>query len=96
MKISECLINNLLIEVDKLTFRLRNIKQSFKTTSNQRLRNRLINENKNIIDRINEIYRVSKLLNQNSNEKLNYSSLLIEKSRRTLDEIKTERNLFFL
>jgi len=96
MKVSESIINNLLMEVDSLTFRLRSIKLSFNTTSNIRLKERFIYENKAIFERVNDINKTAKYLNKNVTEKISFSSLLIEKSKRTLKEIKTESNLFFL
>ena len=94
MKESQSLTNNLLMEVYFLSNRLRNIKQSFKTTENKALKERLFTENKNISKRVYEIHRIAKLLNKNNDEKLNFSSLLIEKTKRTIN--KYERNLFFL
>ena len=96
MKQSHSITNNLLIEVDVLTNRLRNIKQTFITTHNKRLKERLFSENKNIYKRINEIYKIAELLNKTNNEKFNFSNLLIEKTKRTLNENKFESNLFFL
>ena len=96
MKESQSITNNLLIEVDVLSNRLRNIKQSFKTTYNARLKERLFLENKNIYKRINEIYKIAEMLNKTNNEIINFSNLLIEKTRRTLNENKYESNLFFL
>ena len=96
MKESHSLTNNLLIEVDVLSNRLRNIKQSFKTTENITLKERLFSENKNIFKRVNEIYKIAELLNKKNNEKVNFSNLLIEITRRTLNENKYERNLLFL
>ena len=84
------------MEVELLSNRLRNIKQSFKTTHNKTLKERLFSENKKIFIRINEIYRIAKLLNQKPNEKINFSNLLIEFTKRTLNEYKFETNLFFL
>jgi len=95
MKESQSLTNNLLMEVDVLTNRLRNIKQSFKTTENQALKGRLFTENKNIFKRVNEIYKIAVLLNK-KNEKINFSNLLFEITKRTLNENKFESNLFFL
>ena len=46
MKESQSLTNNLLMEVDVLSNRLRNIKQSFKNTQNKALKERLFSENK--------------------------------------------------
>ena len=96
MKVSESIINNLLIEVDSLTCRLRSIKLSFQTTSNDRLKERLIYENKSIFERINDINKTALYLNRSGNEKISFSSLLLEKSRRTLKEISKESNLFFI
>ena len=96
MKESQSLTNNLLIEVDVLSNRLRNIKQSYKTTNNKALKERLFSENKNIFKRVNEIYKIAELLNKKNNEKINFSKLLIESTKRTLNENKFESNLFFL
>ena len=84
------------MEVDVLTNRLRNIRQSFKTTHNKALKERLFNENKNIFKRVNEISKIAELLNKKTNEKINFSNLLAEITKRTLNENKFESNLFFL
>ena len=62
MKDSQSITNNLLMEVDFLSNRLRNIKQSYKTTENKALKERLFSENKNIFKRVNEIYKIAELL----------------------------------
>tara|TARA_B100000886_G_scaffold81348_1_gene52931 strand:- start:150 stop:434 length:285 start_codon:yes stop_codon:yes gene_type:complete len=93
MNESHSLTNNLLIEVDVLSNRLRNIKYSFKTTQNKALKERLYAENKNIFKRVYEISKIAKLLNEKTNEKLNFSNLLVEITKRTLN--KFESNLFF-
>ena len=95
MNESQSITNNLLMEVDVLSNRLRIIKQSFKATRNASLKERLISENKNIFKRVNEIYKIAEMLNKKNNEKINYSKLLFEISKRTLLESKFERNLFF-
>ena len=96
MKESQSLTNNLLMEVEVLSNRLRNIKQSYKNTENKALKERLFSENKNIFKRVNEIYKIAGLLNKNNTEKINFSNLLIELTKRTLNENKFESNLFFL
>ena len=96
MKESQSLTNNLLMEVEVLSNRLRNIKQSYKTTENKALKVRLFSENKNIFKRVNEIYKIAVLLNKNNTEKINFSNLLVEITKRTLNENKFESNLFFL
>jgi len=95
MKESQSLTNNLLMEVDFLSNRLRNIKQSYKTTENKALKGRLFIENKKIFKRVKEIYKIAELLNKN-NGKINFSNLLFEITKRTLNEYKFESNLFFL
>ena len=95
MKESQSLTNNLLMEVDFLSNRLRNIKQSYKTTESKALKGRLFIENKNIFKRVKEIYKIAELLNKN-NGKINFSNLLFEITKRTLNENKFESNLFFL
>ena len=96
MKESHSITNNLLIEVEVLTSRLRNIKQTFKTTQNIGLKERLFSENKNIFKRVNEIHKIAELLNKKYNDKINFSSLLVEITQRTLNENKFESYLFFL
>ena len=96
MKESLSLTNNLLMEVEVLSNRLRNIKQSYKSTENKALKVRLFSENKNLFKRINEIYKIAELLNKNNPESINFSNLLVEITKRTLNENKFESNLFFL
>ena len=96
MKESQSITNNLLMEVEVLSNRLRNIKQSYKSTENKALKGRLFYENKNLFKRVNEIYKIAKLLNKNNNENINFSNLLVEITKRTLNENKFESNLFFL
>ena len=96
MKESQSLTNNLLMEVEVLSNRLRNIKQSYKNTENKALKERLFSENKNIFNRVNEIHKIAVLLNKNNTEKINFSNLLVEITKRTLNENKFKSNLFFL
>ena len=84
------------MEVELLSNRLRNIKQSFKRTHNKALKERLFSENKKIFKRVNEIYKIAEHLNKKTNEKINFSNLLFEYTKRTLNENKFENNLFFL
>ena len=95
MKESQSLTNTLLMEVEVLSNRLRYIKQSYKSTQNKVLKGRLFSENRNLFKRVNEIYKIAELLNKN-NEKINFSNLLFEITKRTLNENKFESNLFFL
>ena len=96
MKESQSITNNLLMEVDVLTVRIRNIRQTFKTTNNKSLKERLFIENKNIFKRVNEISKIAKILSKKTNDEMSFSNLLVEISKRTLNENKFESNLFFL
>ena len=96
MNESQSLTNNLLMEVDVLSNRLRNIKLSYKTTENKALKERLFSESKNISKRVNEIYKIAELLNKKNTEKINFSKLLVEITKRTLNENKFKSNLFFI
>ena len=58
------------MEVYVLSNRLRNIKQSFKTTHNKALKERLFSENKTIFKRVKEISQIADLLNKKNNGKL--------------------------
>ena len=84
------------MEVEVLSNRLRNIKQSYKNTENKALKGRLFAENKNIFKRVNEIYKIAEFLNKSNTERINFSNLLFEITKRTLNENKFESNLFFL
>ena len=96
MKGSQSITNNLLMEVEVLSNRLRNIKQTYKSTDNQALKGRLFSENRNLFKRVNEIYKIAELLNKKNTENINFSNLLVEITKRTLNENKFESNLFFL
>ena len=85
---SESIINNLLIEVDSLSYRITNIHQAHFNTSHVCLRDRLFYENKNISQRLNEIFSIAKVLNNRNNENISFSSLLVEKCKRTIDQKK--------
>ena len=96
MNQSESIINNLLIEVDALSYRTTNIYQTFLNTSHIGLRKRLFYENKKILQRLNEIYSIAKVLRKRTIEKISFSSLLLEKSERTINQTIMGKNLFFL
>ena len=93
---SESIINNLLLEVDRLSCRINNIYQAYYNTKHIGLRERLIYENQSISERLNEIFSIAKLIKIKNNENLSFSSLLVEKCERTIAKNKIENNLFFL
>ena len=93
---SESLTSNLLIEIDSLSNRIENIKQSYSNTTHEGLRVRLFYENKSIFQRLNQIYLIAKCLKNRTIEKISITNLLLEKSKRTITQTKIEKNLFFL
>ena len=95
MKISESIVNNFLFEIESLSYRLKNIRECYKSSSNEKLKDPLIYENNKIIERLKEINKIAKLLNKKNIEKICYTTLLIEKTKRILEEAKTESYLFF-
>ena len=84
------------MEVDLLSNRIANIKQAYFNTSHVGLRKRLFDENKNISERLNEIFSIAKILRNRNNENLSFSNLLVEKCERTITQTKMEKDLFFL
>ena len=84
------------MEIEVLSNRLRNIKQSYKSTENKALKCRLFSENRTLFKRLNEIYKIAEHLNKNNTDNINFSNLLVEITKRTLNENKFETNLFFL
>ena len=93
---SESVTSNLLIEVNSLSNRIENIKHSYSNTTHEGLRVRLFYENKIIFQRLNEIYSIAKFLKNRTVEKISFTSLLLEKSKRTIAQTRIEKNLFFL
>ena len=96
MYVSESITDNLLNEVDLLSNRIVSIKQSYDNTAHQGLRERLFYENINISQRLKEIYSIAKFLKNKTFEKISFTSLLLEKSERTISQTRMEKNLFFL
>ena len=96
MNKSECLISTLILEVDSLESRIKNINQAYSRTSNNKLRDRLIFENGSISKRIEEISNFAEFLVDKSKEKISLSKLLLEMCRRSIYEINNKSNLFFL
>ena len=84
------------MEVESLSYRIKNIHQAYLNTSHIGLRDRLFDENKKISQRINEIFSIAKVLKNRNNENISFSSLLVEKCKRTIDQKRIEKNLFFL
>ena len=92
----ESIVNNFLMEVDILSNRIVNIHQAYSNTSNLGLRERLFYEDKNISERLNQIFSIAKILNDRNHEQISFSSLLVEKCERVIAQKRKRENLFFL
>ena len=84
------------MEIDSLSYRLKNIYQAYCNTSNVGLRERLIYENRSISHRLSEIFSIAKVLKNRNNNDISFSSLLVEKCERTIAQNRIEKDLFFL
>ena len=84
------------MEVDSLSNRINNIKHCYNNTAHDGLRERLFYENKDISQRLKEIYLIAGFLKNRTIEKVSFTSLLLEMSERTIAQTKIQRNLFFL
>ena len=84
------------MEVESLSYRITNIHQAYYNTSHVGLRDRLFDENKNILQRLHEIFSIANVMKNRKNENISFSSLLVEKCKRTIDQKRIEKNLFFL
>ena len=93
---SESIINDLLIEVDSLSYRITNIQQTYLNTKHIGLRARLLYENKNISQRLNEILSIAKVLKYRNNEHISFTSVLVEKCERTIAKKRIQKNSFYL
>ena len=96
MYLSESITSNLLIEVDSLSNRINNIKCCYNNTAHDGLRERLFYENKDISQRLKEIYLIAGFLKNRTIDKVSFTSLLLEMSERSIAQTKMQRNLFFL
>ena len=96
MYLSESITSNLLMEVDSLSNRINNIKHCYNNTAHDGLRERLFYENKDISQRLKEIYSIAGFLKNRTIEKVSFTSLLLEMSERTIAQTKMQRKLFFL
>ena len=84
------------MEVNSLSNRIATIKQTYFNTAHNGLRKRLFFENKKILQRLNEILSIARLLKDRNNEDISFSNLLVEKCERTIAHMRKENNLFFL
>tara|TARA_B100000073_G_C23298950_1_gene397803 strand:- start:165 stop:449 length:285 start_codon:yes stop_codon:yes gene_type:complete len=86
--LSESIVENLLIELDSINYRMRTIEKSHEQINNFNLKRRLKLEHEFLKNRIHEITIISKNISASRNEPLSISKLLLEKTKRVKIENK--------
>ena len=93
---SESIVGNLLLELDSISSRMKNISLIFKQTINKDLKDRLILEHKELETRSKEISSIAKNLTVQSPEKLTLLNLLNELCNRIKRDLFYSQSLFII
>ena len=93
---SEILVQSLSIEIEIITKRIFAIKNVFFQTNNIKLRKRLSKEYCYLFNKFIDLRSKIYLIKSQNNEKLSYSSILLEKYLRCEKLIFQNNNLFFV
>ena len=93
---SESIVGNLLLELDSISSRMKNISLIYKQTINRDLKDRLILEHKELETRSKEISYIAKNLRVKSPEKLTLLNLLKELCIRIKRDFFYSQNLFII
>ena len=92
----ENLISNLLNEIEKISFRIKFIEEIYDQIISNKLKKRILDEHKDLIQRLEVINNKVKLVKSIPHEKISYSSLLIEKYNRNYKNLSKYNKLFFV
>ena len=93
---AESLIESFLKEIEFITDRLQIINESYQSIMSNELKERLINEYKDLKKRYKEISEISFSISNRTKDKITISNLLNEKCERGYEEICKNNNLFFV
>ena len=93
---AESLIESFLKEIEFITDRLQIINESYQSIMSNELKERLINEYKDLKKRYKEISEISFSISNRTKDKITISNLLNEKCERGYKEICKNNNLFFV
>ena len=86
-EISESIVENLLIEIEMINGRIKKLVMNYNQTVNIDLRKRLVEEYKDLSDRLKEINKTSNTLNKFTSNKISLSSLLLVQSNKSLKQV---------
>ena len=91
---SESLVEKLLIEIDSIKARTKNIKVTLKYTNNRNLKFRLKKEFRSLLNRLVDIQNISSQIYNSNKNQICLSALLEEKCKRIKFEIYSSKELF--
>ena len=86
-KISESIVENLLIEIEMINGRINSLVMNYNQAVNIDLKKRLIEEYKDLSNRLKEINNISNTMVKFTSNKISLSSLLLVQSNKSLKQV---------
>ena len=86
-EISESIVENLLIEIEMINGRIKRLVMNYNQTVNIDLQKRLIEEYKDLSNRLKEINKTSNTITKFTSNKISLSSLLLVQSNKSLKQV---------
>jgi len=86
-KISESIVENLLIEIEMINGRIKRLVMNYNQAVNIDLKKRLIEEYKDLSNRLKEINNTSNTIVKFTSNKISLSSLLLVQSNKSLKQV---------
>ena len=86
-EISESIVENLLIEIEMINGRIKKLVMNYNQTVNIDLQKRLIEEYKDLSNRLKEINNTSNTITKFTSNKISLSNLLLVQSNKSLKQV---------
>ena len=86
-EISESIVENLLIEIEMINGRIKRLVMNYNQTVNIDLKKRLIEEYKDLSNRLKEINKTSNTITKFTSNKISLSNLLLVQSNKSLKQV---------
>ena len=86
-EISESIVENLLIEIEMINGRIKRLVMNYNQTVNIDLQKRLIEEYKDLSNRLKEINKTSNTITKFTSNKISLSNLLLVQSNKSLKQV---------
>lgn len=86
-KISESIVENLLIEIEMINGRIKRLVMNYNQAANIDLKKRLIEEYNDLSKRLKEINKTSNTIVKFTSNKISLSSLLLVQSNKSLKQV---------